>query len=367
MESHRKSSRADMKCGSCTVDDDAGGDGGDDAANRALLGDRDVPVIIYPPNPTPVSLPPRCGGSGRRTKSESGDMERRSMCGSPPHAPGHAYADIGGSEGNFAYCLQQHSKRASTGEARWSSFKETSVHMRSGSGKRANGGASIVVQPEGPLTNTTKVIGKEVLSLGADVLPEYKLQSPRMHHWTVLHYSPFKAAWDWLILILVLYTAIFTPYVAAFLLNEPDFSSRKSRKYGDDPIVIIDLIVDVTFIVDILINFRTTYVNGADEVVSHPGKIAVHYFKGWFVIDLVAAIPFDLLLFGSDTDELGLDADEANEYLRDDTFDTSGGEEVSGGFHLDPVAFPLAVGVSVACHAACGVCIIVLRCYQECT
>ncbi|PNF39564.1 Potassium voltage-gated channel subfamily H member 7, partial [Cryptotermes secundus] len=100
-----------------------------------------------------------------------------------------------------------------------------------------------------------------------------------------------------------MYTAIFTPYVAAFLLNEPDFSTRKSKKYGDDPIVIIDLIVDVTFIVDILINFRTTYVNSNDEVVSHPGKIAVHYLRGWFLIDLVAAIPFDLLLFGSDTDE----------------------------------------------------------------
>jgi hypothetical protein len=64
------------------------------------------------------------------------------------------------------------------------------------------------------------------------------------------------------------------------------------------------LAVDVTFIVDILINFRTTYVNSNDEVVSHPGKIAVHYLRGWFLIDLVAAIPFDLLLFGSDTDEV---------------------------------------------------------------
>ncbi|XP_021940742.1 potassium voltage-gated channel subfamily H member 2 isoform X3 [Zootermopsis nevadensis] len=150
----------------------------------------------------------------------------------------------------------------------------------------------------------------QVLSLGADVLPEYRLQSPRIHKWTILHYSPFKAVWDWVILLLVMYTAIFTPYVAAFLLNEPDFSNRKTKKYGDDPIVIIDLIVDVTFIVDILINFRTTYVNSNDEVVSHPGKIAVHYLRGWFLIDLVAAIPFDLLLFGSDTDELGLDADE---------------------------------------------------------
>ena len=42
--------------------------------------------------------------------------------------------------------------------------------------------------------------------------------------------------------MLVMYTAIFTPYVAAFLLNESDFPVKKSKKYGDDPIVIIDLI-----------------------------------------------------------------------------------------------------------------------------
>ncbi|KAF5287614.1 hypothetical protein FQA39_LY15817 [Lamprigera yunnana] len=150
--------------------------------------------------------------------------------------------------------------------------------------------------------NNIKNIG-DVLSLGADVLPEYKLQNPKLHNCTILHYSPFKAAWDWLILVLVIYTAIFTPYVAAFLLSEADYNSKKSKKYGDDPIVLIDLIVDVTFIIDILINFRTTYVSGNDEVISHPGRIAVHYLKGWFLIDLVAAIPFDLLLFGSDTDE----------------------------------------------------------------
>lgn len=65
-------------------------------------------------------------------------------------------------------------------------------------------------------------IVEQVLSLDADVLPEYKLQKPTVHHCTILHYSPFKAVWDWLILILVIYTAIFTPYVAAFLLNEQD-------------------------------------------------------------------------------------------------------------------------------------------------
>ncbi|XP_062861505.1 potassium voltage-gated channel subfamily H member 7-like [Trichomycterus rosablanca] len=143
----------------------------------------------------------------------------------------------------------------------------------------------------------------QVLSLGADVLPEYKLQASRMDKFTILHYSPFKAMWDWLILLLVIYTAIFTPYSAAFLLNDRDDQQRRKCGYSCSPLNVVDLMVDIMFIIDILINFRTTYVNLNEEVVSHPGKIAVHYFKGWFLIDMVAAIPFDLLIFGSGSDE----------------------------------------------------------------
>ncbi|XP_071957297.1 voltage-gated inwardly rectifying potassium channel KCNH6-like isoform X4 [Antedon mediterranea] len=157
-----------------------------------------------------------------------------------------------------------------------------------------------------------KIFEKKVLSLGPEVLPEYKLQSPRIHKWTILHYSPFKAVWDWIILLLVIYTAIVTPYVAVFLLSEEasvdqkansETSNNENSGNYKDPLVIIDLIVDIMFIIDILINFRTTYVNKNDEVVSHPGKIAVHYFKGWFLIDVVAAIPFDLLLFQTSNKE----------------------------------------------------------------
>ncbi|KAL3318925.1 Potassium voltage-gated channel subfamily H member 7 [Cichlidogyrus casuarinus] len=124
----------------------------------------------------------------------------------------------------------------------------------------------------------------------------------------ILHYSPFKAVWDWLILLLVLYTAVFTPYVAAFLLNEEkikrdrnlkaDTRSTSAASQQADTLVIIDLVVDMMFIVDILINFRTTYVlNG--EYVQDPQRIALNYLRGWFLIDAMAAIPFDLLLFGS--------------------------------------------------------------------
>ena len=190
----------------------------------------------------------------------------------------------------------------------------------------------------------------QVLTLGEEVNPEFKLES-RIPRFTILHYSPFKAAWDWFILVLVIYTAIFTPYVTAFLLNandstmpsfgstkigksplddfkynklqefslnEPDIvdenhiDTKNSKKkfvispylYTSGPLAIIDLIVDITFIIDIMINFRTTYVNKNDQIVAHPGKIALHYFKGWFLIDVVAAIPFDLMLIGSESKEV---------------------------------------------------------------
>lgn len=146
----------------------------------------------------------------------------------------------------------------------------------------------------------------QVLSLGADVLPEYKLQTPRINKFTILHYSPFKAVWDWLILLLVIYTAIFTPYSAAFLLNDSEERKRRECGYSCSPLNVVDLIVDIMFIIDILINFRTTYVNQNEEVVSDPAKIAIHYFKGWFLIDMVAAIPFDLLIFGSGSEEVSL-------------------------------------------------------------
>ncbi|XP_059149754.1 potassium voltage-gated channel subfamily H member 7-like isoform X2 [Physella acuta] len=130
--------------------------------------------------------------------------------------------------------------------------------------------------------------------------------------WIILHYSPFKAVWDWVILLLVLYTAVFTPYAAAFLLKEDEIRMKLNMAPGSrntnadtiriDPLVIVDLMVDLMFIADILINFRTTYVENG-EVVSDQQKIAVNYVKGWFVIDAIAAIPFDLLLFGSGTSD----------------------------------------------------------------
>ncbi|MXQ92141.1 hypothetical protein E5288_WYG012381 [Bos mutus] len=183
--------------------------------------------------------------------------------------------------------------------------RDSSVRPGSAGGAGSPGAVVVDVDLTPAAPSSESLALDEVLSLGADVLPEYKLQAPRIHRWTILHYSPFKAVWDWLILLLVIYTAVFTPYSAAFLLKETEEAPlAPDCGYACQPLAVVDLIVDIMFIVDILINFRTTYVNANEEVVSHPGRIAVHYFKGWFLIDMVAAIPFDLLIFGSGSEEL---------------------------------------------------------------
>lgn len=46
---------------------------------------------------------------------------------------------------------------------------------------------------------------------------------------------------------------------------------------------------------DIILNFRTTYVSQSGQVVSAPRSIGLHYLATWFFVDLIAALPFDLL------------------------------------------------------------------------
>ena len=61
---------------------------------------------------------------------------------------------------------------------------------------------------------------------------------------------------------------------------------------------VVDRFIDCLFVLDLVFNFRTTYVNKKTDLeVSEPKKIAINYiFFGRFFIDLLAVIPFDLFI-----------------------------------------------------------------------
>jgi len=48
-------------------------------------------------------------------------------------------------------------------------------------------------------------------------------------------------------------------------------------------------------VTDILLNFRTTFVSTSGQVVYDGRSICVHYVTTWLFVDLIAALPFDLL------------------------------------------------------------------------
>ncbi|XP_044012585.1 potassium voltage-gated channel subfamily H member 8 isoform X2 [Aphidius gifuensis] len=125
-------------------------------------------------------------------------------------------------------------------------------------------------------------LNKQLLHSPAAPLPEYKTSAAEKSQFILSHYGGFKSCWDWLILISTFYVAVIVPYNASFIST-------------DRPTVVSDVVVETLFMFDIILNFRTTYVSRKGKLVINGKKIAVHYLKGWFSIDLVAALPFDLM------------------------------------------------------------------------
>eukprot|EP00966_Prymnesium_polylepis_P249253 5762511-Prymnesium_polylepis.1 len=53
-------------------------------------------------------------------------------------------------------------------------------------------------------------------------------------------------------------------------------------------------ILDILFILDFLLGFRTAYIL-ENLVIRRPRLVARRYLRGWFLLDLIAAIPLDLI------------------------------------------------------------------------
>ncbi|XP_061482431.1 potassium voltage-gated channel subfamily H member 1 [Rhineura floridana] len=132
----------------------------------------------------------------------------------------------------------------------------------------------------------------EVLQLGSEILPQYKQEAPKTPPHIILHYCVFKTTWDWVILILTFYTAILVPYNVSF-----------KTKQNNVAWLVVDSIVDVIFLVDIVLNFHTTFVGPAGEVISDPKLIRMNYLKTWFVIDLLSCLPYDVINAFENVDE----------------------------------------------------------------
>lgn len=109
------------------------------------------------------------------------------------------------------------------------------------------------------------------------------METPSISHETLRGERKFRKYWNLLVLLGIFWYAITIPIFISMDIN--------SRGW----LLVIDLLWTLFFCIDIYLNFNTPYLTDG-EWVTDTFIIRRRYLRSWFGIDVIATIPFDLLL-----------------------------------------------------------------------
>lgn len=105
----------------------------------------------------------------------------------------------------------------------------------------------------------------------------------------------FKAYWDLFMTLILIITCMLTPLNIAFTNSEESLATPQN---------IILMAIDGFFLLDIFVIFNSAYYDDETNLIENRRVIAKNYLQGWFTIDLLAIIPFDLILGATDFNQL---------------------------------------------------------------
>jgi hypothetical protein len=98
--------------------------------------------------------------------------------------------------------------------------------------------------------------------------------------------SLLRTTIDLISFFLIMAISIYIPFIFAF---EIDTSSG--------PILYFELMLDIWFMIELLVNFFTAYYEKGILITSRK-KIIIRYLKTWFLVDLFSSIPFSFIVLG---------------------------------------------------------------------
>lgn len=122
--------------------------------------------------------------------------------------------------------------------------------------------------------------------------------------WVLHPGSPYKFAWDAFLAVLVVYSVVVVPLRIGF---KEEASPRSA-------IFWFEVSIDFVFIIDIVVNCRTAYLTAHGLLEKRPRQIARHYLLSWFVVDVSASIPVDLILLANQAFMEDDGSEERNSY-----------------------------------------------------
>lgn len=103
----------------------------------------------------------------------------------------------------------------------------------------------------------------------------------------------WKPFWDMFIALILLFTCVVTPARIALTGEEDNLTWT-----------IVNGTIDICFLLDIIFILNTAYLDDNYKLVDSRKEIAVTYMKAWFIIDLLALIPFDLIMKVTDINSM---------------------------------------------------------------
>jgi len=138
------------------------------------------------------------------------------------------------------------------------------------------------------------------ISLGEDLETRSAAHLATIHHLMEIEHSvqcciakpasPPRLLWDVVVLLATLFVAVAGPLGMAYTgLDRLFRGSLRAILY----------IVDAVFVLDIVVNLRTAALDGHEQLVTDPARIAARYARGPLPLDLVAATPTLLVPAGA--------------------------------------------------------------------
>lgn len=160
-------------------------------------------------------------------------------------------------------------------------------HAQSGSGSQQGDG----VQAGGPPTDSDyhlpgfRLCETHAAELEKTLTEMAPRRAARLDRCVILPTTPMRVFWDVVLMVGMVYELWQMAFELAFVADDAL------------PLVFqyVSTAVTVYFFADILLNFNTAiYIR--DRVIMKRWAIAKHYFKTWFWLDLIASVPWSLLI-----------------------------------------------------------------------
>ena len=112
----------------------------------------------------------------------------------------------------------------------------------------------------------------------------------------------FVKHWNNVVTIFALYNSFMIPL-------QIFYGDQGHSQINGNVVSCIDACVDLFFLIDVIIRFRTTYLDTKLSFeVRDPHKIATHYLKGSFTLDFISSVPFSSLIPANEGGQAILDA-----------------------------------------------------------